>query len=555
MTPPDAKTRAKHHIGGYRVIAPIGAGGFATVYRALDETTKAEVAIKVLAENHSLVPATRRRFVDEVGLLATINSPAIAKIYKQGETDTGQPFMVLELADRGDLRRRLEEIRGSHRVLNRSDLTMLAHHLYEALTTLHDADIVHRDVSPGNILIQSRRAPGRRIPTGEGGVTLLEPGERFLLADLGHAKDLILASGFTAGGGTRGYASPEQRDDITVVDHRADIFSATAVIEWAAHDGRFAKELEPFFDIGLAAEPDDRFTTMAEWHAAFCASLGANGHAARKTGSGWDKIRRKAAPLTDRLDGRPVLVGVIALVAIGAVALLGASALGNGTTTTEGSLDALAVDGPTSPSTEAPPELLRVKADGEEVSEDGPVALNAEASTTVEVTTSTEAPVETTSSTEATTTTIETTTTEEETTTTLAETTVTTDTSGSNTTIDPDFVNSPLAEVLSPADGTTVDGDLVVVGNATFPGGLRQVELIVRNLDTGLHWNPFNERFETDWLRFAIRVSEPAATEVSWQFVIPEDRLEPGNYLIRAWARGINGEGDPRSSSSTVTID
>ncbi|MGB5758122.1 MAG: serine/threonine-protein kinase, partial [Acidimicrobiales bacterium] len=266
--------RTKHRIGGYRVIAPIGAGGFATVYRALNESSGQEVAIKVLAENHSLVADTRRRFVDEVGLLSTIDSPTIAKIYEVGETETGQPYMVLELADRGDLRRRLEEIRGSHQVLNRADLTMLAHHLHDSLNTLHRAEIVHRDVSPSNILIRTRRAPGQQIRSRDGGVTLLEPGERFLLTDLGHAKDMIRGSGFTAGGGTRGFASPEQQDDITVVDLRTDIFSATAILEWAAHDGEFAEDLEPFFDIGLAAEPDERFSSMTDWHNAFSDALG-----------------------------------------------------------------------------------------------------------------------------------------------------------------------------------------------------------------------------------------------------------------------------------------
>jgi len=223
--------RVKHRIGRYRLIAPIGAGGFSTVYRALDEDTKKEVAIKVLAENHSLVPDTRRRFVEEYKLRKTVESPFIAKMFEVGTTEAGQPYMVLELADRGDLRRRVEEFRRSHQLLTRDDLMMLARHLTEALTALHDADIVHRDVSPGNILIRSHPSSGARQGSPElGNVTLLEPGERFLLADLGHAKDLVRSSGFTAGGGTQGFAAPEQRDDVTVVDHRADIFSATAIV-------------------------------------------------------------------------------------------------------------------------------------------------------------------------------------------------------------------------------------------------------------------------------------------------------------------------------------
>lgn len=254
----------KHRIGGFRIIAPIGAGGFSTVYRALEEDSGREVAIKVLAENHSLVPDTRRRFEEEMGLLMTVRSPSVARIHKVGETESGQPFMVLELADRGDLRRRLEEIRSSHQVLDHDDLRKLALHLYEGLHTLHDMDIVHRDVSPSNILIRSDGG-GRSV----GPVTLLEETERFLLTDLGHAKDMIIASGFTAGGGTRGFASPEQREDVAVVDHRADIFAATAIIEWAAVDGPYTNRLERFYDSGLASDPDDRCDSMEAWHECF----------------------------------------------------------------------------------------------------------------------------------------------------------------------------------------------------------------------------------------------------------------------------------------------
>jgi hypothetical protein len=271
--------RGRKHIGGYRIIAPIGAGGFSTVYRALDEASNRQVAIKVLAENHSLVPETRRRFVEEIDLLATVKSPTIAGIYEVGETDTGQPFMVLELADRGDLRQRLEDIRQKQQLLSRADLVVLADHLWQSLTTLHRAEIIHRDVSPNNILIRSSQVgvqplnPGPRTSISER-PSLLERGERLLLADLGHAKDMIQASGFTAGGGTKGYAAPEQLDDVTVVDLRADIFSATAIMEWAAHDGPFAGDLEAFFEVGLAEDPDDRFTSMNEWHDAFTDALG-----------------------------------------------------------------------------------------------------------------------------------------------------------------------------------------------------------------------------------------------------------------------------------------
>jgi len=257
-------TARSKRIGDYRIIAPIGVGSSATVYRAVNEASGHEVAIKVLAENLSLLPEPRHRFRDEAEILMTINSPAVASIFEVGTTDTGQPFMVLELADRGDLRRRVEESRSRGELVDWTDLWALGRHLYDALSSLHDRGIVHRDVSPGNILIQHR--PELRGMTA---ANLLEPGERFILSDLGFAKDLEWASGFTAGGGTRGFASPEQLNEVTVIDHRTDIFSASAVIDWTVYDGPFAGALEPFLFKGLADDPNQRYATIDEWYDTF----------------------------------------------------------------------------------------------------------------------------------------------------------------------------------------------------------------------------------------------------------------------------------------------
>ncbi len=504
MTPHGASTRSKHRIGGYRVIAPIGAGGFATVYRALDEATKEEVAIKVLAENHSLVPNTRRRFVDEVSLLSNIDSPAIAKIYKVGETDTGQPFMVLELADRGDLRRRLEEIRRNHQVLNRSELTMLAHHLFDSLSTLHQAEIVHRDVSPGNILIRSRR-DGRRPRRTEGNLTLLEPGERFLLADLGHAKDMILASGFTAGGGTRGYASPEQCDDVTVVDHRADIFSATAVLEWAAHDGEYAEDLEPFFDIGLAAEPDERFDSMDEWHAAFCAALGATGAHTKSRFANW---RRDSKATYLEVEDEPRTERTLAIVAM-LIVILGFAGIGlnaalgdDDDEADEAAQAAQAATTPTSEgdtSSEEEPGLLRVEGAEASVEENGE--------------------------------------------------------SDQETDTDPELAVSPLAFITDPADDAVVVGGLSIAGTANYAGGVSSVRVEIRNAETRQVWNPETGQLQDGGGNFEAEIVEATDTEVTWSFAVPAGALPPGDYIIEAWATGAGGEDDPRGHRRQVVIN
>jgi len=256
-------------IGRYRIVAPIGSGGFATVYRAFDERLGSELALKVLAENHSLVPDYRERFISEAQHLRRVDSYWVASIFDLGETETGQPYMVLELADRGDLETRVNDLWDKGMSLQRDDLLVLAETLAHSLSAIHAADLVHRDVTPGNLLV---RHNGQR-PGPWSGRGLLDRGERLLLSDLGYAKDLRAASGITSGGGTVGFAAPEQSGEMTQVDTRADVYGATAVLEWAATGSPFAEALSDVSRIGLAEKPSDRFKDISTWNAAVHAAL------------------------------------------------------------------------------------------------------------------------------------------------------------------------------------------------------------------------------------------------------------------------------------------
>ncbi len=250
--------------GRYRIIAPIGSGGFATVYRAVDERLGSEVALKVLAENHSLVPDSRERFISEAQHLRRVDSYWVASIFDLGETESGQPYMVLELADRGDLETRVNNLWDNRRSLTRDDLLTLSDTLAHSLQAIHAADLVHRDVTPGNLLV---RHNGLR-PEPWSGRTLLDRGERLLLSDLGYVKDLRAASGITSGGGTAGFAAPEQHGEMTRVDTRADVYGATAVLEWAATGSRYEQALVEVKRIGMAENPDDRYQDIAAWNSA-----------------------------------------------------------------------------------------------------------------------------------------------------------------------------------------------------------------------------------------------------------------------------------------------
>lgn len=210
-------------IGPYRIDRPIGTGGFATVYRANDDRLDTTVAVKVLAENRSLDADARRRFIEEAQALRRVDSPAVVSVFDVGESADGQPFMVLEYADRGDLAARFA---GLGRPATFDEIRDVAAFLRQALEALDRRQMVHRDVKPNNMLIRSDGT----VPPAPG--VLLGPTEHLLLGDLGFVKDLNLASGLTVGGGTWAYQAPEQKHRMGTIDRRADVYSATAVIAW-----------------------------------------------------------------------------------------------------------------------------------------------------------------------------------------------------------------------------------------------------------------------------------------------------------------------------------
>lgn len=177
------------------------------------------MAVKRLGDIHSADPALRDRFIREARLLRGARSHRLVAIHDIGETD-GQPFLVMELVDGGTLADRL----GDAEPVDRDGLIRLIDELEACLTELRQVGIVHRDLKPSNLLI---RRGG--TPDGTAGGSLLGPDERLVVADFGLARSLD-ATGLTVGGGTVGYMAPEQQRPGCDVDHRADLFAATALV-------------------------------------------------------------------------------------------------------------------------------------------------------------------------------------------------------------------------------------------------------------------------------------------------------------------------------------
>jgi hypothetical protein len=186
-------------IGSYRIERLLGVGSFATVWLGFDPSLDARVAIKVLADNWSHDLRVRERFLDEGRLLWRLDHERLVRVHAVGELDDGRPYLVMAWADGGSLRDRLAA--GTPPV----DAGLhLLREIASGAAVLHDNGIVHRDLTPGNILFRSGQV---------------------LIADLGLAKALAAASGLTARAGTPGFMAPEQDDPLAVVDARADVYA------------------------------------------------------------------------------------------------------------------------------------------------------------------------------------------------------------------------------------------------------------------------------------------------------------------------------------------
>src|SRR5699024_7732345 len=142
-------------LGHYRLAEVVGVGSFATAYLAHDQRLDATVVVKVLAENHSLNPELRERIIAEGRSLRRVGGPHVVTVHDIDQTPRQQPYLVLEHADRGTLRDRVTALRDRGWRANAEDVLALARPLAAAVDAVHRARLVHRDLSPGNLLLTS----------------------------------------------------------------------------------------------------------------------------------------------------------------------------------------------------------------------------------------------------------------------------------------------------------------------------------------------------------------------------------------------------------------
>ncbi|MEU6431180.1 protein kinase [Microbispora sp. NPDC046973] len=138
-------------VPGYEVLGILGQGGFGVVYRARQLAVGREVALKV--DNRVLVSdRDRRRFMREVTSAGALSGhPHVADVYDAGVLPDGRPYMVLELCPNGSLADRLRDAGP----LGPREVRDIGIKIADALAAAHAVGVLHRDVKPANILVNS----------------------------------------------------------------------------------------------------------------------------------------------------------------------------------------------------------------------------------------------------------------------------------------------------------------------------------------------------------------------------------------------------------------
>lgn len=244
-------------IGKYLVRQVLISTGFSTISRAFDPDLETDVAVKVFRlKGKNAGPkakygeaAWRERFVREARLLARLDHPNIVAVKEMGTTGDGRPYFVMpfieanliyeigkDVSDAGRIAKLPERQRPKRLAPGRA--RSILRQVLQGLAELHRRGLVHRDIKPGNVLLTRKQG---------GSVKLCDFG-MVKFPDWKQSRAGIWI-------GTLDYIAPEQRENATAVDARADVFS-TGALAYRMLTGRLPAGAFPSLEATGAAVPE-----------------------------------------------------------------------------------------------------------------------------------------------------------------------------------------------------------------------------------------------------------------------------------------------------------
>jgi tRNA A-37 threonylcarbamoyl transferase component Bud32 len=200
------EVRVKTEMGSYRLVRRVAFGGMSVVFVARDPTLDREIAVKVLSEEYSADEKREKQFEREAKLTATVSHPNVVRVFTVGRA-FDRFFIAMELVSGQSL----EERMSVHGALPEADVISLALQVVDGLRAAQGAGLIHRDVKPGNILIDDSET----AKIVDFGLSLLTEGGTV------RAAEDVWATPY--------YVAPEALDHADE-DHRSDIYALGATL-------------------------------------------------------------------------------------------------------------------------------------------------------------------------------------------------------------------------------------------------------------------------------------------------------------------------------------
>jgi len=254
-----------NRIGSYTILQKLAEGGMGAVYIGIQETLGRKVAIKVLPAYLKEFEEFVERFEREAKIVAQLNHPNIIQMIDRGQWE-GNYYFVMEFVDG----KSLADLIKQKKTLAWSEAVKILCQVCEGLQCAHERKVVHRDIKPGNIMLDEHGT----AKLTDFGISCMKDGQTRITRTM-------------ASMGTPDYMAPEQLTDVKTADGRADIYSLGIVL----HELITGKTPKGVFDPPSVAVPgtpksidrilqrciqqnrEDRYQTVEELHRALKRSL------------------------------------------------------------------------------------------------------------------------------------------------------------------------------------------------------------------------------------------------------------------------------------------